>query len=266
MKRLFPLFTALCSPLLLAADPVESDYYKITTFETPKETALEVGSIELLPDGKLALGTRRGEIWTVSGAGSSDPSNGELQALCQRPARGARPRLQPEGQVPLRDQPLRDRAAQGHGWRRTRGRLRQSERQLGRERRLPRVRVRLALRQSTATSGSCSASPARSTARCPFAAGRCASSPTARWCPTCSGIRCPGGIGFDADGEVYYTDNQGPWHGSCTLQHLVPGTFQGHPGGNVWYDMAPNMGPRPIDPDPRGLPRRSRPQRRPPRR
>src|ERR1043165_956324 len=49
--------------------------------------------------------------------------------------------------------------------------------------------------------------------------------------PTCSGIRSPGGMGFDADGEVYYTDNQGPWHGACTLQHLVPGSFQGHPGG-----------------------------------
>ncbi|HEX5176605.1 MAG TPA: hypothetical protein VFV83_06235, partial [Chthoniobacteraceae bacterium] len=48
--------------------------------------------------------------------------------------------------------------------------------------------------------------------------------------------------------EVYYTDNQGPWHGACTLQHLVPGTFQGHPGGFKWYDSAPNMGPRPVEP------------------
>ena len=66
--------------------------------------------------------------------------------------------------------------------------------------------------------------------------------------PTCGGVRSPGGVGFDADGEVYYTDNQGPWHGACTLQHLVPGSFQGHPGGNDWYALAPNMGPRPQDP------------------
>jgi hypothetical protein len=63
-------------------------------------------------------------------------------------------------------------------------------------------------------------------------------------------VRSPGGVGFDADGETYYVDNQGPWHGSCTLQHLVPGTFQGHPGGNIWYDLAKNMGPRPVDPIP----------------
>ena len=72
MKRL-SLYLALCAPLF-AADPVESDYYKITTFETPKETAMEVGSIDLLPDGRLVVGTRRGEIWIVSGAGSNDPS------------------------------------------------------------------------------------------------------------------------------------------------------------------------------------------------
>jgi hypothetical protein len=68
--------------------------------------------------------------------------------------------------------------------------------------------------------------------------------------PTCSGVRSPAGIGFDADGEVYYTDNQGPWHGSSTLQHLVPGSFQGHPAGNIWWDEAKMGGPKPIDPIP----------------
>lgn len=66
--------------------------------------------------------------------------------------------------------------------------------------------------------------------------------------PTCSGIRSPAGIDFDAEGEVYYTDNQGPWHGSITLQHLKPASFQGHPGGFNWHDKTPNMGPRPVEP------------------
>jgi hypothetical protein len=66
--------------------------------------------------------------------------------------------------------------------------------------------------------------------------------------PTCSGIRSPGGIGMDADGEVYYTDNQGPWNGTCSLKHLVPGDFMGSPTGNSWYAEAPDMGPRPEEP------------------
>ena len=74
MKRLLSLLLAISAPLF-AADPVEADYYKITSFQTPTETALEVGSIDLLPDGRLVMGTRRGEIWLVSGAGSDDPSS-----------------------------------------------------------------------------------------------------------------------------------------------------------------------------------------------
>jgi hypothetical protein len=48
---------------------------------------------------------------------------------------------------------------------------------------------------------------------------------------------------------MFYTDNQGPWNGTCELKHLVPGKFVGHPGGNKWYDIAKEaMGPRPADP------------------
>jgi hypothetical protein len=54
--------------------------------------------------------------------------------------------------------------------------------------------------------------------------------------PTNSGIRSPGGIGFNAEGDVFYTDNQGPWNGTCKLHWLKPGTFAGHPGGNRWFD------------------------------
>lgn len=73
-KLLSPVLCLSAALSLCAADPVEADFYKITTFETPKETALEVGSIDTLPDGRLVLGTRRGEIWVVSGAGSQDAS------------------------------------------------------------------------------------------------------------------------------------------------------------------------------------------------
>jgi hypothetical protein len=60
--------------------------------------------------------------------------------------------------------------------------------------------------------------------------------PDGRMIPTCSGVRSPGGIGFNAEGDVFYTDNQGPWNGACKLQQLVPGKFVGHPGGNRWFD------------------------------
>lgn len=67
--------------------------------------------------------------------------------------------------------------------------------------------------------------------------------------PTCSGIRSPGGIGFNAEGDCFYTDNQGVWNGSSSLKWLKPGSFQGNPDGNKFYDLAPAMGKRPVSPN-----------------
>lgn len=66
--------------------------------------------------------------------------------------------------------------------------------------------------------------------------------------PTCSGIRSPGGIGTNALGDMFYTDNQGPWNGACALKYLKPGGFMGNPSGNVWYKLTDAIGPRPADP------------------
>lgn len=69
--------------------------------------------------------------------------------------------------------------------------------------------------------------------------------------PTSSGIRSPGGIGTNYLGDMFYTDNQGPWNGTSALKHLKPGAFVGHPGGNKWYNLPEAkvaMGPRPADP------------------
>ena len=57
---------------------------------------------------------------------------------------------------------------------------------------------------------------------------------------------------MNADGDMFYTDNQGPWNGACGLKHLKPGGFMGHPDGNKWYDepgVKEVMGPRPIEPN-----------------
>jgi hypothetical protein len=59
--------------------------------------------------------------------------------------------------------------------------------------------------------------------------------PAGKFIPTTSGVRSPGGVGFNAEGDVFYTDNQGPWNGACGLKHLVVGGFVGHPDSFKWY-------------------------------
>lgn len=253
MSRLLLIPAIIASTLAakpaLAAAPVEADYYKITTFDTPKETALEVGSIDLMPGGRLALGTRRGEVWIVSGAGSSDPSavsyklhaSGlhEVLGIAFNPkdqclyatTRYEVTRLKDadgDGRADVFDNVCNDWGVSGD----------YHEYAVGsRFDRDGHLWVTLCL------TGSFSSKVA-------FRGWAVRITPEGKMIPTCSGVRSPGGVGFDAEGEAYFCDNQGPWHGSCTLQHLVPGTFQGHPAGNIWYDLAPGMGPRPADPIP----------------
>jgi len=69
-----------------------------------------------------------------------------------------------------------------------------------------------------------------------------------RFLPTCSGVRSPGGIGFNDVGDVFYTDNQGLWNGSSSLKWLKPGGFVGNPVGNKYYELTDAIGPRPENP------------------
>lgn len=47
--------------------------------------------------------------------------------------------------------------------------------------------------------------------------------------PWSAGMRSPAGIGISPDDDIFYTDNQGDWNASSTLQHVVKGRFHGHP-------------------------------------
>lgn len=73
-------------------------------------------------------------------------------------------------------------------------------------------------------------------------------SPDGKVVPTCSGLRSPGGVATNHLGDMFFTDNQGPWNGTCWLKHLKPGGFMGNPQGNRWYSLATNLGARPQDP------------------
>src|SRR4051812_32005007 len=57
---------------LLAQKPTkEDDYYPIFPLPIPEGVVLESGAVELLPDGRLAASSRRGEIYLISNPLSS---------------------------------------------------------------------------------------------------------------------------------------------------------------------------------------------------
>ena len=52
--------------------------------------------------------------------------------------------------------------------------------------------------------------------------------------PFASGFRSPNGIGFDAAGRLLITDNQGDWRPTSPLYDVKKGGFYGHPASLVW--------------------------------
>jgi glucose/arabinose dehydrogenase len=52
--------------------------------------------------------------------------------------------------------------------------------------------------------------------------------------PYASGFRSPDGIGFDAQGRLLVTDNQGDWRATSPLYSVKKGGFHGNPASLVW--------------------------------
>lgn len=228
------------------AAPVESDYYTLTPLPLPEGEVLEVGAIQPVPDGKLAIATRRGEVWIAENAWSEDVSRVKLTLFVHG--------LHEVLGLAWRDgwlycthrcevSKIRDADGDGvadefvtvsDGWGISGD---YHEYAFGSKfDKDGNIWVTLCL-----TGSFSSAVPYR---------GWCVRvSAEGEMIPTCSGLRSPGGVGFNAKGDVFFTDNQGPWNGTCSLKWLRPGSFQGHPGGNEWYKLTDAIGPRPKDPD-----------------
>jgi glucose/arabinose dehydrogenase len=252
MRRLLLVTTglSLVLPVLALADesiPVEADYYPISRFELPEEAVLEASAFQLMPDGRMAVATRRGEIWMISEPFSETVKPSQfrrfahgMHEVLSLAERDGWLYLVQRGEVSR----IRDTTADGHAdayevvnddWGLSHD---YHEYAFG-----SKFDAEGNLWVTLCLTGSFSS-------QVPFRGWAVRITPEGEMIPTCSGVRSPGGVGMNASGDVFFTDNQGPWNGTCALKHLKPGKFMGHPGGNEWYKLAENvMGPRPSDPE-----------------
>ncbi len=53
--------------------PKEEDFFRISRVSTPEGTLLEVGGLVTLPNGNLAVSTRRGDIYILENPTSAQP-------------------------------------------------------------------------------------------------------------------------------------------------------------------------------------------------
>jgi hypothetical protein len=61
-------------------------------------------------------------------------------------------------------------------------------------------------------------------------------SPAGVLTPVAPGFRSPNGLGFDRQGRLFVSDNQGDWLATSKCFHVVPGNFHGHPASLVWTE------------------------------
>jgi hypothetical protein len=61
--------------------------------------------------------------------------------------------------------------------------------------------------------------------------------------PYAVGFRSPNTLGFDAQGRLLVSDNQGDWLGTSKLFHVEEGKFYGHPAGLIWQEGFPRVVP-----------------------
>ena len=231
MRILASLFLATT----LAHSAQQSDFYVREEIPLPLGEVMEIGSIALMPDQQIAVTTRRGDLWICKGAYGEDLSkvtwkkfaqnlhepfgmfwkNGSLW-LTQRPEVTRIADTDKDGVADDFETICQDWGVTGDYHEFAFGSDPDKE---------GNIWVTLCLTGSY-------------TAEAPWRGWCVRVTPDGKMLPTCSGIRSPGGIGTNADGDVFYMDNQGVWNGSSSLKWLKPGSFQGNPTGNKFHTLA----------------------------
>ena len=207
---------------------------------------MELGSIALLPDQKVAVSTRRGEVWICEGAYEEDLSavkwskfaeglqepfgmfwRDDWLWLTQRPDITKMRDIDGDGRA---DEFVSVAAPWGINGD-------YHEFTFGTD---PDIKGDIWTVSCLTGSGSAADSS-------PFRGWGFRTSLDGKSVPTVTGIRSPGGIGFNAAGDTFYCDNQGLWNGSSSLKHMRVGGFMGNPTGNKYVKLQ-NVLPDPGTP------------------
>lgn len=217
--------------------PTEDDYYNIYTVPVPEGILLEIGGVATLPDGRIAVATRRGDVWvienpyrqrggtprfTLFASGLHEAlgllfHNGSLYAA----QRGELTRLvdnDGDGRADLYET-VHAWPLSGH----------YHEYSFG---------PKLANDGNFFVSGNVAFGDQewwRGESRVPWRGWIMKIHQDGTLEPWATGMRSPCGLGV-VDGELFYDDNQGDWMGSGGIWHIRKGDFAGHPAGLRWTD------------------------------
>ena len=217
----------------------EDEYYRAITIPVPADVVLEVGGLDVMPDGRPAVSTRRGDVYLVDGAYDDPPAavkftrfasglheplglavreeNGRAAIYCVQ--RGELTRLVDESGDGVADR--YDTVSAGWG---VSGNY--HEFAFG-----PKFDA-AGRAWVTLNVGFCDA---LGKSVVPYRGWAVTVDPaTGQMTPICGGLRSPNGIGQWTDGSMFYLDNQGDYVGTNRMTLMAPGLWAGHPSGLRW--------------------------------
>ena len=215
--------------------PKEEDFFKINKVRVPEGPILEVGGLITLPNGDLALSTRRGEVFIVENPTTTKPywrrfayglheilgiaykngaiyvaQRGELTKLVDKDQDGKADVYETVYAWPL----------SGH----------YHEYSFG-----PKLMPDGTF-MVTANVAFGDEEWWRAESRVPMRGWAMNITEDGKMSPYAAGFRSPAGIG-EIDGKFYYTENQGDWVGSGGLWKVNKGDFMGHPASLRWTNL-----------------------------
>lgn len=221
----------------------EAKYYPIVNVPIPPTVPMRPGGFEILPDGRLAVGTRRGDIYFIKGAFDSPPlpeyhlfASGQDEIFSLAWKDGAMTTTSFAEVTRISDVDG-DGAADRYDTLTNNWGYAEGHEFAFASKHDPEGNIWVAL----GLSGSYESNNL-------FRGWAVKVTPDGRMIPVCSGLRSPGGVGANAQGAMFAVESQGPWNGSCSLKHLKPGGFLGHPASYNWYPFAPGL-QEPVKPN-----------------
>jgi azurin/glucose/arabinose dehydrogenase len=216
-----------------AAEPcnTEEECYPIVSVPVPAGIELEVGGMTVLPDGAIAVSTRRGDVWIIE-----DVYDALARPTYRRYARGLH---EPLG-LAYRDgvfyaaqrgeltrlldtdlDGLADRYETVVEWPLTGNYHEYSYGPLL----LPNSDFFVTLNLAWTSGG---------VSEVPWRGWGLRIRPDGSIHPVAAGMRSPAGLGILKNGDLFFAENQGDWIGSGYITHIEEGDFVGHPASLRW--------------------------------
>lgn len=222
----------------------ERAYYRVVSLPIPEELVVEAGAFTQLDDGRVAIGTRHGDVYLVSGVDDAKPeptfhlfATGLDEIFGLTPVEGGFLVTQSCELTRVTDSDGDGRAdcfdTVSADW----GYENYHEYAFGTGPDADgNMHVALGLSASYYS-------------RALFRGWVMRITPDGESVPIASGLRSPGGLGENESGALFYTESQGPWNSSCSLKAITEGSFHGHPVSFNWYPFAPHLGEAPEVPE-----------------